>query len=217
MGFEYLWAWPSVTKGLYHLNWDANDSSGNGNNWTNTNITYGLAYGKFWQGALFNGSSSSIGVPVNISWAITVVCWFYATSTPPKDTHLVTRDGGTTFWENQFNLWFSSWLRWAVNPTEGQGERHIVDSMPANNQRHCAIGVFTGSWWEMKLYLNWALKWSLARPSATQASWTTTYIWRRWNWWYFPWNIDEVIIENRAWTASEVKKYYTYAKGRRAN
>jgi hypothetical protein len=26
--------------------------------------------------------------------------------------------------------------------------------------------------------------------------------------------IDEVIIENRAWTASEVKKYYTNSLGR---
>jgi hypothetical protein len=26
--------------------------------------------------------------------------------------------------------------------------------------------------------------------------------------------LDEVIIENRAWSATEIKKYYTYARGR---
>ena len=31
---------------------------------------------------------------------------------------------------------------------------------------------------------------------------------------YFHGLIEEVIIENCAWSASEVKKYYTYAKGR---
>lgn len=30
----------------------------------------------------------------------------------------------------------------------------------------------------------------------------------------FDGSIDEVIVENRAWTAEQVKKYHTYSKGR---
>ena len=39
----------SNTKLLLHLNGNSTDSSGNGNNGTDTNITYGLGYGKFGQ------------------------------------------------------------------------------------------------------------------------------------------------------------------------
>lgn len=41
---------------------NSNDSSGEGNNGTDTNITYGTAYGKYGQGALFNGTTSKIVV-----------------------------------------------------------------------------------------------------------------------------------------------------------
>ena len=57
---EYLGAGASTTKLLLHLNGKSTDSSGNGNNGTNSNITYSLANGKFGQGAGFNGSSNSI-------------------------------------------------------------------------------------------------------------------------------------------------------------
>lgn len=55
--------WPSINLArLYHLNGNSIDYSGNGQNGADTNISYAAAYGKFGQGAAFNGSSSKINI-----------------------------------------------------------------------------------------------------------------------------------------------------------
>lgn len=46
--------------GYYHLSGNSNDATSNANNGTDVSMTYGLANGKFAQGALFNGTSSVI-------------------------------------------------------------------------------------------------------------------------------------------------------------
>lgn len=48
--------------GLWHLNGDSVDATGNAHNGTDTNITYGIGMGKFAQGASFNGSTSKITI-----------------------------------------------------------------------------------------------------------------------------------------------------------
>ena len=70
---EYNWAGAATTLWLYHLNWNSNDSSGNGNNWTDTNISY--VDWKFWQCGSFNWSSSKIVISTITPWtAFTLVC-----------------------------------------------------------------------------------------------------------------------------------------------
>ena len=50
---------------------------------TDTNITYNASYGKFGQGALFNGSSSFISeTTCNVASAITYQVWLYMTALP---------------------------------------------------------------------------------------------------------------------------------------
>lgn len=49
-------------KGYWRLNGNSNDASGNGNNGTDTAISYGHSSGKLNQGASFNGSTSFISV-----------------------------------------------------------------------------------------------------------------------------------------------------------
>ena len=86
---EYNGAGSSTTKLLLHLNGNSNDSSGNSNNGTDTDITYGQAYGKFGQGASFNGSSSKISLPDNFDFGtsgLTVLSWIKTT----EETNLTT-------------------------------------------------------------------------------------------------------------------------------
>jgi len=79
MSLGELWPQQGLVAG-YHLNGNSNDFSGNGNNGTDTSITYSLANGKFNQGAGFNGSSSKI--LFNIQSVKTVSFWFRRNGNP---------------------------------------------------------------------------------------------------------------------------------------
>lgn len=50
-------------KGYWKFNGNSNDYSGNGNNGTDTGITYGQSYGIIGQGANFNGTTGKIVMP----------------------------------------------------------------------------------------------------------------------------------------------------------
>jgi len=59
-------------KGYYRLNGNSNDSSPSGNNGTDTAITYSTSYGKFFQGGLFNGTTSRINFGADLAaWKFT--------------------------------------------------------------------------------------------------------------------------------------------------
>jgi len=60
--WKYVWAWSLITKGLYHFDWNSNDSSWNTNNWSDTNINY-VSDSKIWKlCASFNWTNSIINV-----------------------------------------------------------------------------------------------------------------------------------------------------------
>lgn len=65
-----------TTAGLWHLNGSSTDSSGNGNNGSDTNITYSQANGKFGQGASIP-SNGRIALPAGflLSGACSVGFW----------------------------------------------------------------------------------------------------------------------------------------------
>lgn len=75
--------------GLWHLNGNSNDSSGNSNNGTDTNITYSQANGKFGQGAGFSPATDSrISLPFGPSGyqkAITINTWVKGTAGSMED------------------------------------------------------------------------------------------------------------------------------------
>lgn len=77
------------TKVLYHLDGNSTDSSGNGKNGTDANISYGTAYGYFDQGALFNGSNSKITIPQSAVLAgtgnFTMSVWYKGTAIAGPD------------------------------------------------------------------------------------------------------------------------------------
>lgn len=74
------------TKGLYRLNGNANDDSGNSNNGTATNVTW--IDGKIGSGAgSFNGSSSYISSAYsNVSSEITTLFWFKTSASTNNQT-----------------------------------------------------------------------------------------------------------------------------------
>lgn len=73
-------------KGYWRLNGNSNDASENGNNGTDTNITYSQSNGKMNQGAGFNGSSSVIqcadSTSLSLTGQYTISLWINPISLP---------------------------------------------------------------------------------------------------------------------------------------
>ena len=93
--------------GLWHLDGNSLDSSGHGNNGTDTAVTYGIAYGKFGQGASFNGSNSTISLSSSASPTgsnpRTISAWIYYKGTA-SGYELVYGAGGTGTTHGSFNI-----------------------------------------------------------------------------------------------------------------
>lgn len=213
---EYLWAGSWTTKWLYHLNWDSADSSGNWNNGTDTAISY--VAGKFGNCASFNGSSSFINYTTPITTAtnnLTISLWVYISWTSLNWTfiHIWNNTGvpdnwytlwvwNTTTWNVWNNLiWLCNWVAWMnFNIPIWTWREHVL--MTRNS----------GTWY-------WYVNWKVSATTFTTTPNTptnNTMIWRDIDITpsFFNWLIDEVIIENVARTAEQVKKYYTYTQWR---
>ncbi len=216
---EYLGAGSSTTKLLLHLNGNSTDSSGNGNNGTDTAITYGLANGKLGQGALFNGSSSKIeGFSSSISpvGSRTISAWIKPNSTG-RIGICGTRPSSA-----------STGFVFTLNRTTAGNLTYFHTSASSPSLLEVAGGISSGNWYNViatydqdsstvKIYVNGnllATQTGFVSESASafngivgleqQGGTTET----------FNGSIDELILESRAWTASEIKKYYTNSLGR---
>jgi len=204
---EYLGAGASTTKLLLHLNGNSTDSSGNGNNGTDTNITYSLANGKFGQGAGFNGSSSGISTTLTGASVFTVSLWINTTTTTGgyifnRNAAADNANYGLTFASNKLSLGsFSGSTGLNVN-----GNTTIT-----NGVWYQVVCVVNGA--SSILYLNGSVDGTGALQTHTSGTnfrlGNTGHSTQ-----YYSGKIDEVIVEDRIWTASEIKKYYTYSKGR---
>ena len=215
MLWEYLGAGSSTTKLLLHLNWNANDSSGNWNNWTPTNVSW--IGGKIWSGSAgFNRASwSYIALPnfnLNSSnwWPWTFSCWvkswtiwqanFWNTIINKRNwwnTFTLVADNGS----NKITL-----SDWGATSTTIVSNKIVTDDI-----RHCIIATSTGAT-NGSLYVDWVLQWTsnsfnFVTQNFSNMIWNFDWWWRGWNW-----NIDEPICEARAWSAEEVRKYYTFSK-----
>lgn len=94
-----------TTAGLWHLNGNSTDSSGNGNNGTDTNITYSQANGKFGQGADFDGSTSKIDMGTsnifNFTGDFTILMWLNPDSI--ANAAQLVRRGSSNGYQLQFD------------------------------------------------------------------------------------------------------------------
>lgn len=214
---QYIGAGAGTTKLLLHLNGSSVDSSGNNNNGTDTAITYSQANGKFGQGAGFNPATSS---NINIS----ATAFPYGTG---SFTNITWIKIGSLPGTNGYSF-ADFWGKATANQSVGNGLHNNAGTQNiifANfgSDLEVARTLSTGVWYLLlstfdgttyKGYLDGELIASGAK-SINITSGTFHHIGAQeagggtWNG-----SVDEVIIENRAWSASEVKKYFTFAKGR---
>lgn len=225
---EYLGAGSGTTKLLLHLNGNSTDSSGNGNNGTDTNVTYGLGYGKFGQGAGFNGNSSLISIADS-------------TSLSPNGSYTISFWANIQVYKGNYTLWVGKWgesnnqreyaigesttssnkiaFFHATTGSYGTNSFSVEVSRPSTNSWHNIICVFvSGTGGYIYIDGNQVGFTTSSATSVTNGTEPNTIGSAAHQFGgvtnYFDGYIDEVIMETRAWSASEIKKYYTYAKGR---
>lgn len=208
MIWQYNW-W----KALYHLDWNANDSSWNWYNWTATNVTW--IWGKIWSwSGNFTGWTSVISIWWNIaSWftAITISGWFNV----PNNTWWSWKEKtmiSHRWTVDSFACWMNLNATWQLFFRINWSNDVSISWLFNANTRYNYLCTWV-SWWKMKIYLNW----KMVAQSAWNVTYTipnwTAYMWRQWDWWFnAPEKLDEIIIDNKAWTETEIKKYYTYSK-----
>ena len=212
---EYLWAGSSISKAIYHLNWNSNDSSGNGNNWTDTSITY-VDWRVWTQSASFNGTTSAITLASTLmNWATagTLLFSFKRKSTWNQHTLI-----------DKSIIWTANYFQLTLQPTGADQNKLrwvsfgwwvIFSTTAITDTTDWHDGWITFDWTNVKFLLDWNIDRTVAYTFTIPATSTPVYIWKiDTNIWYADILIDEVIIENRAWTAEEYKRYHTFKKWR---
>jgi len=216
--YQYLGSGASTTKLLLHLNGNSLDASGNSNNGTDSLITYGLNYGKFGKGASFNGSGSKIKLPnsSNINTSITFSCWFKTSSTAngqlfSKGSDL--SDGWGISFLKASNRLFLEVITTVPSIVQYSSTLSAI-SIPLNKWNH-ALFVFDNENRIGKTYFNGKLNETTGTTGTVTRGSDNIFIGVK-NilsyQYFFNGSIDEVILENRAWTSSEIKRYYTFSK-----
>jgi len=211
--WEYLWAGSWTTKGLYHLNWNANDDSWNSNNWIASNISW--VWGRIWSwSASFNGINSYIYTWVKyLSWTNTwtILIWFKTTETWLWQI----------FWNNT-NVTSTKSIQIAMEFTKlaigvSSGTTSVASHSAWYNNWEWHQCWFTRDWTTFKTIADWeVIKEQFFSENINPSPTYPCYMWKQpyYSDRYLDWEIDEAIVESRAWSASEIKKHYTYSKGR---
>ena len=209
-----------TTVGLWHLNGNSTDSSGNGNNGTDTAITYSQANGKFGQGAGFNGTTSSISVAaaaaISLSAHYTVSCWFNATSLPSSanSANLIGTYHTTPASGYEIRL---------QNFTGSTGQIRSLHGVSGYPQINANVTIVTGTWYHlsatfngtvMKVYLNGAEVGTFTTSTASANSgYPLVFGSLMGTQRFFSGKMDEICISSTALTANQIRQLYAYQKG----
>ena len=220
MGFEYLGWWSWVTKGLYHLNGNSTDSSGNGYNLTN-NWTTPYSAGKFWQAIDF-GTGNNSKYLSNASFPN--LCWYntWLTISFRINFNSTTFAALETIFSSTDTSWNGVYFR-IVNSTTTHfrfGNGINSDWWTTSITKSWTAWVWynvvmTHSATANNYYINWHLVWT--RTTNVTLSWwgNGINIGRSIGWSsYANCKIDEFIVDAAERSAAKVKKAYTYAKWR---
>jgi len=213
--YQYLGSGSSTTKLLLHLNDNSLDASGNGNNGIDSLITYGLAYGKFSQGASFNGTSSKITIPNKFtSLNRTYSLWFKLGSQTTAGFILCSRTGttdqGIDILINTSNV--HGFLNSRIRTDSSINLSDTIAYNLNDNNWHNIIFVINNTTKLFSTYVDGNFKHSKSYTGTITDS-QNLQIGNRSNASYFNGYLDEFFIENRALTSSEIKRYYTFSKG----
>lgn len=193
---------PSSTKLYMPLNGNSVDISGSGNHGTDTAITY--VGGKFGQGARFNGSSSIItfnDCPQTGNGAFTVSGWFNSSS-------LASRQCVASFGTGSTSQGITCDIDSSKLYADFYGSTSVVGTVVLKpNTFYYATYTWDGT--NIRLYLNGKLDGTSANTSANIVDGSGAIgraFWIAQN----PFNgiLDEIVLENRAWTAQEISLYY---------
>lgn len=213
---EYLGSGSSTTKLLLHLNNDSTDSSGNNNNGTDSNITY--VDGKFGKCASFNGSSSVINVGnagLNLTGDFTIAGWMYITSSGSSNLNILTTRGQSGSPFEQYSVFEQNGTIYCrLRNTGGSTVYDAAGTSAGINKWQSVIGVVSGT--TVSIYIN-GVKGTDATFVGTRLNLSIDtkigggYVSNQQFW--MNGLIDEPFTEARAWSAEEVKKYYTNSRG----
>ena len=204
------------TVAYYKMDWNANDSSWNGRNGTDDNISY--VPGRFWQWWSFNGSTSIIRLPNNFQnnfswWLFTISAFVKPASFTGTVNSIFKNRGDATTWAVHFDLTNSKVTLYIT-----QSNWTMIWALQSAAKLSTGIWYHVwavADWTNINIYLNWNNVGSRAYNWTLKTSFIYNNIWCKVkDTWVidvnqsFNWLIDEVIIENVAWSATEVQEYY---------
>lgn len=217
MGFGEFIKSPN-TIGLWHFNGNANDDSGNGLNGSNVgSVVYSKANGKFNEGAggfLANGAYISIADNPLLDLTTFTISTFFKLNTFGGVVYAKFQSGQN----GHINYYLdtaggSNRLRFLYSPNGAFSAVTINKTLSTNTWYNVIVTAGSGN---LKVYINAELvtnvNYTGTIPTNTYplivGSRATDYTFS-----YLGGCIDELIIENRIWSAQEIQKYYTYTKG----
>lgn len=193
-----------ATKLYMPLNGNSVDISGNGNHGTDTAVSY--VQGKFGQGARFNGSSSKIIIPAS-SFISSYTYSFWIKRNTSGQYGIISKDDGSSRYlsvlsDGSGNINGTVWL--------STGTISISNlSIPNGVWNHICLSLDASS--TFKVFLNGVLKETISISfGALTGSFATWFGADQFSGgrWYLDGMMDEIIYEDRAWTAQEVQAYY---------
>ena len=206
-----------TTAGLWHLNGNSTDFSGNNNHGTSNNITYSQANGKFVQGAGFNGSSSSITTATQVlpttATAFTISMWIKSAAYANGGTITSDRTGGSYIYNYNWTLNSTAKLENVVhdgasivNPVTG------ATTVSANVWHFVAL-VWNGT--TQSLYLDGKLDGSAANTYFSNHAAYPSFGVRQGpaTDGYYSGQMDEIHMTPTALTANQIRTMYALGKG----
>lgn len=212
---EYLGAGSGTTKLLLHFNGNSTDSSGNGSNGSDSNMTYGLANGKLGQGAAFNGTNAQITFTVaQPTTAYTINLWLNHNSS--------TADNNGGIWDSQNPAATGTGVVFVYNPSSNKlrvyhnngswSETDDLGTLLEDGVYRMITLTWDGS--NLRFYVD-GKKVKDNSYNTGITNWGTAKIGNRTTSnQYLSGNMDEFILENTAWSDYRIKKHFTYQKGR---
>lgn len=220
-GFIGSWSWTTCL--LLHCNessGDLADSSGNSNTASVTYITMN-PWRIWWKSAWFNGSSSKLIIAnnanLNLTWDQTYVMRVKLSSQPLTWLQFRLRDNsGSSPYGMYISYVEGTWMKLAMAYSSAAST--VYPQTLTNWVRYMLWFVHSDTSDYDEIFVNgvsiWKATWKTANPAVQNKN---KYIWvegdgsvKKW----FPWDIDEVIIENRGRTPTMMQKHYTYTKWR---
>ena len=202
----------SNTVAYYPLTSSSTIQDKSWNNKTLTNV-WNVAFWTYaWVNcAYFNGTSNSQLYNTSISFSAyptqTVLVWMYITWTS-SSVYQTIYHIWTTAKTGKLGSWFKYWTWLCIGSWYWWYES--IKSWNINGSWHLLVNVT--NWTSSTQYLDWVLYQSLTNSLSDTQTWL--YIW-----WAqqntserLSWYESELIVENRAWIATEVSNYYNLTK-----